>query len=650
MDEPDRRASSLDEPPDNGDKTGHGGEAVARVRDLPDVRLSALSGVALAVGLALGHLTEVPDAMVRALDVIAILAGGATFVPETLRGLLRGRLSVGTLMLVAGVGAIALGQITEAATLAFLYSVSEALESYALTRTRRSLRALLDLVPDRARILRDGEEVEVDPGALRSGELLVVRPGERLATDGIVRRGRSALDFSAITGESVPVEREPGGEVFAGAINGRGALEVEVTASAADNSLARIVRIVEDAQERKGAGQRLASRVAQPLVPGILVVATAIALIGSLVTGDTGEWISRGLVVLVAAAPCAFAIAVPVTVVAAIGAATRAGALIKGGAALEALARVRVVALDKTGTLTRNEPRVLDVLHGAGITRQEVLALAAALEARSEHPLAAAILAAAPPPPPAEDVEAITGAGLEGTVDGHPVRLGRPGYVDAGPWADGVATLQGQGATVVLLERGGDPVGVIAVRDELRDEAGAAVDGLTALGIQRVAMLTGDNERAARALAGDAQIDDVHADLRPEDKARIIEELRRHGAVAMVGDGINDAPALAGADVGIAMGAMGSDVAIETADVALLGDDLRSLPRTIGHARRANRIMLQNLALSGGIIAILIPLAAAGLVGLAAVVSVHELAEVLVILNGVRAARWAVGSAPPSQP
>lgn len=612
-------------------------EAPQRLRDVREIQLAAIAGVALAVGLGLSLADlSIPA---RVAEATAIAAGGLTFIPQSLRALWRGRLSVATLMTIAAIGAILLGEVAEAATLAFLFSVSEALESYALTRTRRGLRALLDLVPDRARVLRGGREVEVDPAALRPGEVMVVRPGERLATDGTIRAGRSALDFSAITGESVPVERGPGEEVLAAAINGGGALEVQVTARTGESSLARIVRIVEEAQERKGRGQRIASRIARPLVPGVLIAATLIAVIGSLASGDPGEWIGRSLVVLVAAAPCAFAISVPVTVVAAIGAATRSGVLIKGGAALEALASVRAVAFDKTGTLTRNDPQVVEVLHDERHARGEVLALAGALEARSEHPLARAILASSPGVPAASDVQAHPGDGISGRVDGVPVRLGRPGFVDPGRWAERVLQLERAGATVVLLARDGRTVGAIAVRDELRPEAAEAVRQLHGIGIAAVAMVSGDNERTANALAGEAGIDRVHAQLRPEDKVDVVERLQREQPVAMVGDGINDAPALASARVGIAMGAMGTDVAIESADVALMGEDLRTLPRAIVHARRAGRIMRQNLLLSGAIIVALIPLAATGLLGLAAVVAIHELAEVVVIGNGVRAAR-----------
>ena len=614
------------------------GSDVQRLREVREIQLAAVSGVLLAGGLALGAAGAGAAGTVA--EVGALVAGGLTFIPQSARALLRGRLSVGTLMMVAAIGAVLLGELAEAATLAFLFSISEALESYAMTRTRQGLRALMDLVPDRATVRRGGTELTVDPAELMVGDVLVVRPGERLATDGTVRTGRSALDQSAITGESMPVERGPGDGVFAVSINGSGVLEVDVTARAGENSLARVVRIVEEAQDRKGASQRLADRVARPLIPGVFVVAFLIALIGSLATGDTSEWIDRALVVLVAASPCAFAIAVPVTVVSAIGAATRSGVLIKGGAALEALASVRTVALDKTGTLTRNEPRVIERLAAAGADKDDLLRVAAALEARSDHPLAAAILDAAPDEvAAADDVEAVAGSGLIGRLDGQDARLGRPGFVDPDQLEPEVRRLQGAGATVVLVEHDGRLLGAIAVRDELRPEAPEAVALLGRAGIREVAMLTGDNRATAEALGSAAGIAAVHAELLPEDKLTVVERLQRERPVAMVGDGINDAPALATARVGIAMGAVGSDVAIETADVALMGTDLRALPDTLVHSRRAGRIMKQNLALSALILLSLVPLAGTGVMGLAAVVAVHELAELLVIGNGVRAAR-----------
>ncbi|MCF7553755.1 cation-translocating P-type ATPase [Pseudonocardia sp. WMMC193] len=603
----------------------HGSTRLWQVREL-----QFAAGAAVLLGIA--WLIGADGPMSTVLEIAAAVLAASTFVPGALRSLRHGRIGVGTLMTIAAIGAVALGQYTEAALLGILFSIAEGLEHYAVTRTRRSLRALLGLVPPTASVLRGGRELTVSPDELVVGDLLVLRPGERAATDGILRAGRTSLDTSAITGESVPVEAGPGDAVFAGTINGGGAIEVEVTAPAADSSLARIVHLVEQAQERKGAGQRLADRIARPLVPAIMILAAVVAGVGALL-GDPMLWVERALVVLVAASPCALAISVPLTVVAAVGAASRHGALIKGGAALEELGRVRAVALDKTGTLTRNRPEVVEVL-GA----DEVLTLAAALEARSEHPLAAAILAAAGPGVAAEDVVAVAGHGLTGRVDGAELRLGKPGWVDAGGWGADVARLQDRGATVVLLERDGSLLGAVAVRDELRPEAAEAVRRIRELGIE-VAMLTGDNARTAATLAEQAGIDVVHAELRPEDKAALLPRIAGGRRVAMVGDGVNDAPALATADVGIAMGAMGTDVAIETADVALMGEDLRHLPQTLADARRARRIMVQNVGFSLLIIGALIPLAAFGVLGLATVVVVHEAAEVLVILNAVRAAR-----------
>jgi Cd2+/Zn2+-exporting ATPase/cation-transporting ATPase G len=367
------------------------------------------------------------------------------------------------------------------------------------------------------------------------------------------------------------------------------------------------------------------------------VLAALVAGLGALL-GDPVVWLERALVVLVAASPCALAIAIPLTVVAAVGAASRQGALVKGGAALEELGRVGTVAMDKTGTLTRNAPRVVDVLTTDGVTREQVLTTAAALEARSEHPLARAILAATDTVPAAVDVTAVPGHGLHGSLDGTPVRLGRPGWLPPGPLAARIEELQQAGATVVLVERATTLLGAIAVRDELRAEAPEVVARLQHLGM-RTAMLTGDNTRTATALATEAGITTVHAELLPEDKAALVTELRDGRRIAMVGDGVNDAPALATADVGIAMGAMGTDVAIETADVALMGEDLRHLPQVLAHARHARRVMLQNVGLSLAIIGVLIPLAAFGVLGLATVVFVHELAEVLVIANAIRAAK-----------
>ncbi|MCW2133433.1 MULTISPECIES: heavy metal translocating P-type ATPase [Crystallibacter] len=601
-----------------------------------EVRFALTAGVLLLAGWVAG-LAGAPSWLVLPLEIAALLVAAWTFVPSTLKRLAKGKIGVGTLMTLAAAGAVALGQFEEAAMLAFLYSISEGLEEYSLTKTRRGLRALLDLVPAEATVLRNGTETTVAPAQLVPGDRMVVRPGERLATDGRIITGRTSLDTSALTGESVPVEAGPGSDVYAGSINGTGPLEVEVTSTSEENSLARIVHIVEAEQSRKGPGQRLADAIASRLVPGILIVAALITAFGFL-AGEPLLWFERALVVLVAASPCALAISVPVTVVASVGAASRIGVLIKGGGALETLGKIRTIALDKTGTLTRNQPAVVDVASVDGVSRERVLALAAGLEARSEHPLARAILAATDDRAVVTDVDTVPGAGLEGSLDGKRLRLGRPGWIAPGPLAAEVERMQQAGATAVLIEEDARVIGAVAVRDELRPEVRGVIARLAKSGYT-TAMLTGDNTITANALAKAAGISEVHADLRPEDKAEIIRTLKARQPTAMVGDGVNDAPALATADTGIAMGAMGTDVAIETADIALMGEDLNHLPQVLDHARRTRGIMLQNVCLSLLLIAVLIPLALFGVLGLAAVVLVHELAEIVVIANGVRAGR-----------
>jgi cation-transporting ATPase G len=612
--------------------------------DEPAVEWPTIAAGVAAGAWTIGVATELggADTIAAAAFILAVVAGGSTFVPSALQRLIRHRqLGVGLLMTIAAVGALALGQLGEAAALCFLFSVSEALEDWAVSRARRGLRALLSLVPATTIVRRDGDQVEIDTTTLQIGDAIVLRAGARLPTDGTVRIGSSALDVSAVTGESIPIDVTVGDRVIAGSINLTGVIDVEATVPPADSTLARIVHAVEEAQDRKGNAQRLADRIARPLVPTILVIAGLVAIIGS-AAGDPRTWIERALVVLVAASPCAFAIAVPVTVFASIGAATRAGFVIKGGAAIEALATVKAIAFDKTGTLTRNQPHVIDVVTAPGTTRTDALRLAAALERLSDHPLATAIVAAArdagAPTIDADNVITNAGSGLSGRLGETRVRVGKPGYVEPGDLDRDIDRLQHDGATVVLVELDGTTIAAIAIRDDLRPEARPVVDRLQRRGLH-VAMLTGDHTRTAQTLGELAGIDDLRAELLPAAKLDAVEQLRRHGPVAMIGDGINDAPALAAADIGIAMGAAGSDIAVEAADIAVMGDSLTHLPDLIDHAHRTRRIMLQNLALSGLIIATLIPTAAAGVLGLGAVVAIHELAEIVVIANGLRARR-----------
>ena len=602
----------------------------------PELLLPIFSGVALCTGLALDWSGLETPATV--LFWVGLLLGAYTFAPGAIRNLVTKRkLGIGLLMTISAVGAVILGFVGEAAALAFLYSIAEALEDKAMDRAQGGLRALLKLVPQTATVLRDGTAVEVAAKDLVAGELMLVRPGERIATDGIIRSGRSSLDTSAITGESIPEEVAPGDEVPAGAINSAGVLEVETTAAGTDNSLTTLVDLVEQAQAEKGDRARIADRIARPLVPGVMILAVLVGVIGSLL-GDPETWITRALVVLVAASPCALAISVPLTVVAAIGAASQFGVVIKSGAAFERLGGIRHLAVDKTGTLTRNQPEVTDVVPADGFNRAQVLTFAAAVEQQSTHPLAAAIAAAGPEAPAALDISEEAGHGIGGTVEGRRVLVGSPRWIDAGPLKADVERMESEGQTCVLVTVDDALAGAIGVRDELRPEVPEAVQTLHANDVE-VSMLTGDNTRTARALAGIAGIDDVRAELRPEDKASIVAELSSKTSTAMIGDGINDAPALAGATVGIAMGATGSDAAIESADVAFTGHDLRLIPQALQHARRGSRIINQNIVLSLAIIIVLMPLAISGVLGLAAVVLVHEVAEVIVILNGLRAAQ-----------
>ncbi|HEY9563875.1 MAG TPA: cation-translocating P-type ATPase [Nocardioides sp.] len=615
---------------------GDAGEIERSWRRDPGLMLPILSGVAFGAGLVL----ELSGSSTAALVAFwsGLLLGAYTFAPSAIRNLFtKRRLGIGLLMTISAVGAVILGYVEEAAALAFLYSIAEALEDKAMDRARGGLRALLKLVPETATVVLDGVATEMPAREILVGQILVVRPGERIATDGVVRSGHSSLDTSAITGESIPVEVEPGVEVSAGAINTVGVLKIETTAAGTDNSLTTIVELVEQAQADKGERARIADRIARPLVPGVMILAVLVGVIGALF-GDTELWITRALVVLVAASPCALAIAVPVTVVSAIGSASKFGVVIKSGAAFERLGTIQHLAVDKTGTLTRNQPSVSEVIAADGTDTDDLLGYAAAIEQHSTHPLAAAITKAAVTVPDAQGVTEEAGHGISGIVDGRLVRVGNPRWIDPGPLKAQVEKLEAEGQTCVLVTVDGVIAGAIGVRDELRPEVPDVVRVLRSQGID-VSMLTGDNARTAAALAQIAGITDVRAELRPEDKARIISEMVKQKPTAMIGDGINDAPALAGATVGIAMGTTGSDAAIESADVAFTGHDLTLIPLALGHARRGGIIINQNIVLSLAIITVLLPLAITGVLGLAAVVLVHEVAEVIVIVNGLRAAR-----------
>ena len=606
------------------------------------------AGVFCITGFVLDH-TVSPTAAL-ACYWVALIAGGWTFIPGSLRQLVtskgRSRMGVGLLMTIAAVGAVLLGHVGEAAALAFLFSISETLEDRAMDRAQQGLRALLSLMPNTARVVRDDVETTVPASEVQASDVLVVGAGERVATDGTVIAGQSWLDTSAITGESIPVGVSPGSSVSAGSVNGSGTLRIQATTDGLDNSLTQIVRLVEQAQSAKGERARFADRIARPLVPAVLVASLLIVLFGFLV-GDPATWTQRALVVLVAASPCAMAIAVPVTVISAVGAASKLGVVIKSGVAFEQLGTIQTVAFDKTGTLTENNPRVV----ATHFVVDDALPMAAAVESASSHPLSRAIVAAAAEPGTnntdaaltAHEVQEQPGQGLIGVVEGKRIRVGSPRWIPtdgAGELADRVAEMSQAGMSVVVVEVDGTPAGVLGIRDELRPEAAAAVQALADQGMRSV-MLTGDQEVTAQAIAAQAGIpsDRVWAGQLPADKARVVAELVDKSPTAMIGDGINDAPALAAATVGIAMGVTGSDAAIESADVAFTGSDVRLIPVALAHARRGRRIMTGNIGLALAIIVGLFPLALFGVLGLAAVVLVHEVAEVIVIGNGLRAGR-----------
>lgn len=609
--------------------------------------LPVASGLLWATGLILEWTAKGDAGMVA--SALGLLAGAWTFVPGTMKRLFtargRGRLGVGLLMTIAAVGAVLLGHIGEAAALAFLFSIAETLEDRAMDRAQQGLRTLLSLIPDTARVSRQSGEHTVPANEVREHDILIVGAGELVATDAVVAEGRSWMDTSAITGESIPVEVGPGDDVLAGSVNGSGALRIKATADGRDNSLTKIVHLVEQAHANKGERARMADRIASPLVPVVLIAAALIAGFG-FVAGDPSTWIERALVVLVAASPCALAIAVPVMVISAIGSASKFGVIIKSGAAFEQLGTIRRVAFDKTGTLTRNKPRVVATHTAGAYIETEVLGLAAALEASSTHPLAEAITAAATERPNATDVTEQPGHGLTGMVNGRRVRIGSPRWIDPQALTAHVGNMAGKGMTIIVVEADHRVVGVIGIRDELRPEAAEAIIALNDHGISTV-MLTGDNPRTAEAIAAQAGIDEVRAEQLPADKAARIAQSATEVPTAMIGDGINDAPALASATVGIAMGATGSAAAVESADVAFTGHDLRLIPDALAHARRGRAIMTGNIALALAIIVILFPLALFGVLGLAAVVLVHEIAEVVVILNGICAARSNRRTLPP---
>lgn len=567
------------------------------------------------------------------------------------------RADIDLLMLLAAVGAAVLGEWVEGGFLLFLFSLANAAEHYAMGRATGAIRALGDLTPPTARLVFvDGHDEVVPIELVARGALVLVRPAERLPVDGIVRTGHSAVDQAPITGESVPVDKGPGDQVFAGTVNGEGALQVETTRAAGERTLDRIIQLVADAQARKAGTEQLTARFERVFVPIVLVGAAVLIAVPPLL--QLWPWSTstyRGLALLVAASPCALALGTPAAILSGIAQAARHGVLVKGGAQLEALGMVRVLAVDKTGTLTIGRPEVTEVV-AIDCTEKRLLAVSGAVERQSQHPLAEAIVRRADAEgvlaPDAGPLESVTARGVRAVVDGEIVEIGSlrmwvdlPGGVPIDV-TQAVADLQARARSTIVVRHGTRWLGVFGVADRPRAAARGALAALRSLGVKPIVMLTGDNEQVASAIGSEVGVDQVRAHLLPEDKALAIEALRqRYGGVAMIGDGVNDAPALARANVGIAMGAAGTAAALEAADVALMSDDIAQVPFAIGLARQTRRIIVQNLVVAVGVIALLIVATTTGTIGIGPAVVIHEGSTLVVIANALRLLGYRYGVA-----
>jgi Cd2+/Zn2+-exporting ATPase len=615
-----------------------------------DLARALASGAALALAWIAERSGASPLAF-GPLYALSAVAGGWEVFRHGFAAALQGRFTIDFLMSLGAVGAALLGHWADGALLLFLFCLGHAAEEEAFAKARGAIGALGAVAPRSASVLRAGSVVERPVEEIERGDVVRVRPGERIPVDGVVRAGRSDADESAITGESVPRPKSPGDPVLAGTVNGRGAIEVEATKLATETTIARMMRLVEEAEGRKAPTQALVDRISAVLVPAALLVVAAMAVLAPLAgLLPWGEAFLRATAMLVAASPCALAIATPAAVLAAIARAGRRGVLVKGGLHLETLGRLRAVAFDKTGTLTTGRPEVVETRAAAGVSEERLLAVAAALERHSTHPIARAVVARAArdgvPGLEATGVEVEDGLGLRGEVEGEPAWIGNRELLRSHGMAlppDLEASLdaaEARGWTAVVAWHDDRPLGTIAAVDRPRPEAEAAVARLRLLGIDEVAMLTGDQPGVARRIAAAVGISDLRAALHPEQKLEAVRELqRRHGATAMVGDGVNDAPALATASVGIAMGAAGSDAALETADVALLSDDLSALPFAVSLGREAMRTVRQNLAISLAVMAVLVPLAALGRAGIGPAIVLHEGSTLLVVANALRLLR-----------
>ena len=622
------------------------------------------SAVLWATGFVLELSTDLPEGVLTSLFIVAGLFGGYFTSREAFESVRNRRFEIDFLMLVAAAGAAALGKWEEGALLLALFSLGHALEGYARGRARRSIEALGELAPKTATVRSDGGEKEIPVEQLALGDVVIVKPNERIPADGFVVAGTSSVNQAPLTGESIPVDKRPvtdpasataspetvpaSSRLFAGTINGAGQLDVQVTRLSTDSTLSKLATMVREAETQASPTQQFTDRFERIFVPAVLALVVAVLVVGAALGSSFSESFYRAMAVLVAASPCALAIATPSAVLAAVARAGQLGVLVKGGGPLEHLGTLRAVAFDKTGTLTEGRPKLTDIEPVQGVDPHELLAVAVAVESRSDHPLATAIVRdggtqlIGQTSLSATEVTAITGKGVRATIDASAVLIGNVAlFEDEGGLpqevSDEVRVLSARGRTIMIVKRDDRFLGVLGVRDTPRPEARQAVLALQSVGVRRAIMLSGDSQAVADAIARDVGLTDAWGDLMPEDKVTAIGRLRdEEGKVAMIGDGVNDAPALAHATVGIAMGAAGSDVALETADIALMGDDLSKLPVVIGLSRKASGIIRQNLFLSLGMVAFLVPATLLGFVGIGPAVVFHEGSTLVVVANALR--------------
>lgn len=612
---------------------------------------SLVAGLLVTVGWLGETFFGLPILAATGLFILAYIFGGWDISQHAWHAVKEKLFDTDLLMVMAALGAAFLGEFAEGAFLLFLFSLGHALEEKALDRARQAVRALADLAPKTALVKRDDQELELPVEQLQLTDVVIVRPGVRIPVDGDVLTGQSAVNQAPVTGESVPVDKAPGAQVFAGTVNGEGALEVQVTKLAKDSTLSRVMKMVEEAQTQKSPTQQTVERFERVFVPSVLIVTLLVIIVPPLFGWmPFRDSFLRAMTLLVAASPCALALGTPASILAGVAQAARNGVLVKGGVHLENLGRLKAIAFDKTGTITYGRPDVTDVVafpNSPVPNVDELLATAAALENRSGHPLAQAVVRAAQAKglalPTTGDVESLTGRGLRSMVDGQAVLIGNRKLMDeaniaiAAEAQQQVEQLQTNGKTIMLIAINGQTAGVIGVADTLRLDAASTIATLKRIGVQETVMLTGDNARVATAIARKVGLTTFRADLMPEDKVTTIRELNeKFGYTAMVGDGVNDAPALANATVGVAMGGAGTDVALETADVALMGDGLSKLPFAVGLGRATRSIIQQNLFISLGVIAFLVVASITGWAGIGIAILFHEGSTIVVVLNALR--------------